>query len=418
MSFADFLESIASEHAISSCPHRCLCLNEAMPSLPVVRVNSKGANRIRSGHLWIFASDVLDHGFAAAGDAVQVIDRHNRMVGTAHYSSTSQICLRLLSDRAEAIDEAFLLKRIENAYAFRRRVVVDSEAYRLIHAEGDLLPGLIVDRYADWLVIQILDQGMDRLIVSLTSTLMALLQPKGIIARNDAPVRTKENLPRETRILSGDVPERVTVKMNGLILHADLLAGQKTGIFLDQRENYLAARQYARGRVLDCFTGTGGFALHLAGTSHSVDAVDSSAGALEIARMNAAANAIANVTFHEANVFEYLPDLIAGGRTFDMVVIDPPAFAKSRSALEGAARGYKEVNLRALRLLQPGGILVSCSCSHHMSEAQLLELIAAAALDCGKRLRVLERRTQARDHPILLTVPETHYLKCLTFEVL
>ncbi len=206
--------------------------------------------------------------------------------------------------------------------------------------------------------------------------------------------------------------------MNGLTWEVDLLAGHKTGIFLDQRENYAAVRRYGRGRALDCFTATGGFALHLASVCESVEAVDSSAASLETARTNAAINNLTNVTFHEANVLEYLPTLVNARRTFDLVVIDPPAFTKSRSALEGAARGYKEINLRALRLLHRGGILVSCSCSHHMSEAHLLELIAGAALDSGKQLRVLERRTQAQDHPVLLTVPETHYLKCLIFEVI
>ncbi len=206
--------------------------------------------------------------------------------------------------------------------------------------------------------------------------------------------------------------------MNGLSWRADLVHGQKTGIFLDQRENYLAARAYARGRALDCFTATGGFALHLAAVCESIEAIDSSAAALDAARANASLNQVNNIDFREASVLDYLPALVAQRRMFDMVVVDPPAFTKSKLALEGAARGYKEINLRALRLLGRGGVLVSCSCSHHMSEAHLLEVIAGAALDCGKQLRVLERRTQAQDHPILLTVPETHYLKCLIFEVL
>jgi 23S rRNA (cytosine1962-C5)-methyltransferase len=219
-------------------------------------------------------------------------------------------------------------------------------------------------------------------------------------------------------MLAGEAPERVEIQMNGLRLYADLLGGQKTGVFLDQRENYLAARRYGRGRALDCFTATGGFALHLASVCDSVEAVDSSGPALKAGEANAAANDLQNVTWREANVLDYLPSLVSARRTFDLVVIDPPAFSKSRSAMEGAIRGYKEINLRALRLLERGGILVSCSCSHHMSEAELLQVIAEAALDCGKRLRILERRTQSQDHPILLTVPETHYLKCLFFEVL
>jgi 23S rRNA (cytosine1962-C5)-methyltransferase len=237
------------------------------------------------------------------------------------------------------------------------------------------------------------------------------------VARNDVPVRLKENLPQQTSVLLGEAPGPVEIRMNDLAWHVDLMGGQKTGIFLDQRENYLAVRRYARGRALDCFSGTGGFALHLASVCEGVEAVDSSDASLAAAQKNSAANGITNVEFREADVLDYLPGLVSAGRKFDMVVVDPPAFTKSRAGVEGAVRGYKEINLRALRLLDRGGILVSCSCSHHMSEAHLLEIIAAAALDCGKLLRVLERRTQAGDHPILLTVPETHYLKCLILEV-
>jgi 23S rRNA (cytosine1962-C5)-methyltransferase len=389
-----------------------------MLQLPTVRVNRKAADRVRSGHLWIFLSDVLHTDSAQPGDAVRVTDHQGRNLGTAHYSSTSQITLRLLSQRVEAIDEAFLHRRLAAAYRHRQRVVSDTDAYRLVHAEGDLLPGLIVDRYGDFLVVQLLNQGMDRMKDQIVKVLGDLLQPKGIVARNDAAVRAKESLPCETSVLFGNVPDRVEIHMNGYIWNTDLLTGQKTGIFFDQRENYLAARQYGRGRALDCFTATGGFALHLAPVCESVEGVDSSAATLDVARTNAAVNNLTNISFQVANVLEYLPSLVSAHRRFDIVVVDPPAFTKSRSALEGAVRGYKEINLRALRLLEPGGILVSCSCSHHMSEAHLLEVIAAAALDCGKQLRVLERRTQSRDHPILLTVPETHYLKCLIFEVL
>ncbi len=389
-----------------------------MPPLPTVRVTRKGADRLHSGHLWVFSSDVLDRGDAAAGDAVRVVDYKGRVLGVAHYSSTSQISLRLLTRRIEPIDANFLQRRIQAAYEYRGRVVFGSDAYRLVHAEGDLLPGLIVDRYGEWLVVQMLDQGMDRLTSEIVAVLESLLSPKGILARNDAAVRLKEELPLEKRVLAGDVPERVHINMNGLTCEADLLGGQKTGVFLDQRENYQSVRRYARGRALDCFTGTGGFALPLASVCSSVHAIDSSAAALDVAKANAALNNLTNITFHQADVLDHLPHLAAARTTFDIVIVDPPAFTKSRSGLEGAARGYKEVNLRSLQLLETGGILVSCSCSHHMSEAHLLEIIASAALDCGKQLRVLERRTQSQDHPILLTVPETHYLKCLIFEVL
>lgn len=347
-----------------------------------------------------------------------MVDPKGRTLGTAHYSSTSQITLRMLSPHFEHIDAEFLRRRIIAALEYRNRVVENSEAYRLIHAEGDLLPGLIADRYGDYLVLQLLDQGMDALAPELTAVLNQVLSSRGIIARNDVAVRSKENLPLEPRVLQGEIPPAVQVRMNGLLWQADLLRGQKTGIFLDQRENYIAAARYARGRALDCFTATGGFAMHLAAECESVEAVDSSAPTLETARANAAANDRRNIRFQQVDVLDYLPALVTSRQTFDLVVVDPPAFTKSRGALEGAARGYKEINLRALRLLHRGGVLISCSCSHHMSEAHLLEVIAAASLDAGKQLRVLERRTQSQDHPILLTVPETHYLKCLILEVI
>ena len=385
--------------------------------LNAVRVNRKAAERLYDGHLWVFASDIIDRGEAQAGDFVKVVDQKGKALGTAHYSSSSQIVLRLLSERVQPIDEDFFFKRCEAALRFREQVVKGTNAYRLIHAEGDLLPGLIVDRYADYLAIQFLDQGMDKQTGEVVSALTRLLSPKGIVARNDVAVRSKEELPLETKVLSGEVPPHIDIEMNGIRFAADLMGGQKTGIFLDQRENYLAVREYARGgRALDCFTGSGGFALYLAKACASVEAVDSSGAALEIAKKNAATNDIGNIEFREANALQYLPGLVSARRTFDLVVVDPPAFTKSRESVEQAARGYKEINLRALRLLNPGGVLVSCSCSHHMSEAHLFETVAQAALDCGKRLRVLERRTQGLDHPILLTVPETHYLKCLIFQ--
>jgi len=297
-------------------------------------------------------------------------------------------------------------------------VVHHSDAYRLVHGEADLLPALVVDRYGDYLVIQTLDQGMDAARKEIVSCLEEIFGPRGIVARNDAAVRSKEQLPLESAVVTGEVPEFCGVHMNGLTLRADLLRGQKTGIFLDQRENYVAAARYARGgRALDAFTSTGGFALHLAGKCENVEAADSSEAALSSARANAEANGIGNIQFREADIFELLSGYAAARRQYSMVVLDPPAFAKSRRNVEPAATAYKEINLRALRLLPPGGVLVTCSCSHHLSEAALLEIVAQASLDAGRTLRVLERRTQAQDHPILLTVPETHYLKCLILEV-
>jgi len=384
-----------------------------------VRVSRKGADRVTSGHPWIFSSDIADRDGAQPGQPVRVADPRGRPLGTAHYSSSSQISLRMLSRQVEDIGRDFFLRRLRAAEEHRRTVVRNTDAYRVVHGEADLLPALVVDRYGDYLVVQTLDQGMDAAKSVIASSLEEIFHPKGIVARNDVAVREKEELPLETTILSGEVPESVTVQMNALTLRADLMHGQKTGIFLDQRDNYRAAARYARGgRALDCFTSTGGFALHVAGKCESVEAADSSAAALVTARANAAANGIANIDFKEADIFQLLSNYASARRHFSMVVLDPPAFAKSRRNLESATTGYKEINLRALRLLPPGGILVTCSCSHHLGESALLELVAQASLDANRTLRVLERRTQSQDHPILLTVPETLYLKCLILEVL
>jgi 23S rRNA (cytosine1962-C5)-methyltransferase len=380
-----------------------------------VRVNRKAADRAASGHPWMFSSDITDRGAAQAGDAVRVMDPGDRVIGVAHYSSTSQITLRLLSNRAEPIDREFFHRRLTQAVAHRERVVENSTVCRLVFSEADLLPGLIVDRYGPYLVVQFLTQGMDRARDLVVDCLTELLRPAGILARNDASVRRLEGLPIESASLAGEIPERVAIEMNGLKLEADLLHGQKTGVYLDQRENYVAVAKHARGRVLDCFTSTGGFALHTASRAESVEGIDSSAVALASGEANARANGIANIQFRQADVFDFLSGL---DRKYSMVILDPPAFAKSRKQLEAAARGYKEINLRALRLLEPGGILVTCSCSHHISEAMLFHIVAEAALETGRTLRILERRAQAADHPILLTVPETLYLKCLILEVL
>jgi 23S rRNA (cytosine1962-C5)-methyltransferase len=384
-----------------------------------VRVNRKAAGRVESGHPWIFFSDVTDRGAAQPGDAVKVGDPRGRWLGTAHYSSSSQIALRMLSAQVETVGRDFFLNRLRAAEAHRRLVVPDdSNAYRVVHGEADQLPALVVDRYANYLTMQTLDQGMDGAKTEIAAALGEIFQPLGIVARNDAAVRTKEQLPLETVVMAGEIPPFVPVRINSLQMRADLMHGQKTGIFLDQRENYRAAAQYARGgKALDCFTSTGGFALHLAGKCEQVEAVDSSGPALAAAKANAGDNGIGNIQFQEADCFNLLASHASARRKYSLVVLDPPAFAKNRGSLEGAATGYKQINLRALQLLGPGGILVTCSCSHHVSEAMLLELVAQAALDSKRTLRVLERRSQSQDHPILLTVPETHYLKCLILQV-
>lgn len=382
-----------------------------------VKVNRRGAERLRSGHPWVYSSDIADRGSAQPGDAVIAADERGRHLGVAHYSSTSQICLRLLSTHVEPIGPEFYRERIRAAAGYREQWVAGTNACRVIHSEADLLPGLIVDHYSGYLVVQLLDQGMDRARDAILAALKELFEPAGIVLRNDAAVRAKEDLPLHKEIVHGEAPGLVEIEMNGLRLHADLLEGQKTGIYLDQRENYVAAVRYAHGFALDVFTSTGGFALHLASKCERVEAVDSSESALRTARRNAEANALGNIDWREADAFDVLAGHASARRSFSTVVLDPPAFAKSRSNLDAALRGYKEINFRALRLLEPGGVLVTCSCSFHVSEADLLKVVAQAALDAGRTLRVLERRTQAQDHPILLTVPETHYLKCLIFQV-
>ncbi len=395
----------------------------ALAGTTPVEISKKGADRLAGGHPWIFRSDIVSANDAGAGELVHVLDPRGRFLAQAHYSTSSQIALRVLSRTPEKVDIA---ARIAAAEQFRSKVVADSTAYRLVHAEADFLPALIIDRYDDCFAVQALDQGMDRAMPEIVAALEHQFSPRAIVARNDAPVRSLEQLPREVKVVRGELDEPVRISMNGFRLEADLVKGQKTGVFLDQRENYLAAAryttqyalQYAKGgRALDCFSSTGGFALHLARTCESVEAVDSSGAALATARHNAEANGLGNITFREADVFDLLSAYGSSRKNYDIIVLDPPALAKSRSQIDAAARGYKDINLRALRLLGPGGILVTCSCSHHMSEAMLLEIVAEASLHTGRTLRVLERRTQAQDHPILLTVPETLYLKCVILQV-
>lgn len=387
-------------------------------SKPIVKVNRKAVSRVENGHPWIFMSDLENRGTAQPGDFVSVADSRGRIFGAAHYSSTSQISLRMLSRDNQTSEMALFRTRLEAAAAFRERVVRDTNSYRLVHAEADQLPGLIIDRYGDVLVIQTLDQGMDRFKPQLVELLQELFAPAAIVERNDVAVRKLENLPLQKGLLAGELAGPLSVNMNSLALTADVLGGQKTGVFLDQRENYLAARRHARGRVLDCFCSTGGFAVHMAAVAESVEAIDASPVALDAARANAARNGLENVSVREADVFALLSDYGSARRHFDTIVLDPPAFAKSRATVEKALRGYKDINYRALRMLEPGGILMTYSCSHHVTEADLLGVIAEASIDAGRTVRVLERRSQAADHPVLLTVPETLYLKGAILEVI
>lgn len=391
-----------------------------MAAMNTVRVNKKGADRVRNGHLWIYRSDLVNVD-AAGGSVVAVKDERGNFIGQALFSDASQIALRFLTLSTEEIDRAWWRRRIREA-AGRRNIPPDTNAYRLVYSEGDLLPSLIVDVYDDVFVMQTLSQGTDALKALLAEILIEDFNPRAVIERNDARVRELEGLPLISTTVYGNPPAELEILQHGLRFQVEPLGGQKTGSFLDQRENRLAARAAAattnKQRALDCFTFNGAFALHLATVCESVIGIDISADAVAAARKNAALNDLGNVEFREANVFDALRDFEAGGERFDVIVLDPPAFAKNRASLKSAIRGYKEINLRALKLLHPGGVLITCTCSYHVSEELFLEIVNQAALDAHRRVQLIEKRMQAADHPVLLGVPETYYLKCLIARVI
>jgi 23S rRNA (cytosine1962-C5)-methyltransferase len=385
--------------------------------MKTVTVSKRGASRVRKGHLWIYRSDVLDHGDAEGGSIVAVRDQHGNFVGQSLFSDASQIVLRLLTQADEPIDRDWWRRRILNS-AGRRHVSSDTNAYRLVYSEGDLLPSLIVDRYNDVFVIQTLSQGTEALKAMVVELLIEEFAPRAVIERNDVKVRLLEGLELVAGTLYGQAPEQLEIVQHGIRFLVTPLGGQKTGSFLDQRENRLAARVVAHGRGLDCFTFNGAFALYLASVCEGVIGIDISGEAIDIARLNAELNNLNNVEFREANVFDTLRDMENAGERFDTIVLDPPAFAKNRASIKAAVRGYKEINLRALKLLNAGGVLITCTCSYHMSEEMFLGIIADATVDAHCRLQVVEKRTQASDHPILLSVPETYYLKCVVARVI
>jgi len=382
-----------------------------------VTVTKRGADRIRGGHLWIYRSDIVDGGQAEPGSIVVVRDQSRNFIGQAFYSDASQIALRFLSQSEEPIDREWWRRRIM-AGADRRSFDTGTNAFRLIYSEGDLLPSVIVDRYNDVLVLQTLSQGSESIKEMLVELLVELFAPQAVIERNDVRVRQFEQLPLVAGTLYGTTPEELDIVQAGLRFLVAPLSGQKTGSFLDQRENRVAARAVGHGRALDCFTFNGAFALNLASVCETVLAIDISAEALRIAQRNAELNGISNIEFREANVFDVLREMENSGERFDTIVLDPPAFAKNRASVKGATRGYKEINLRALKLLNPGGILVTCTCSYHMPENLFLEIIDDSARDARRKLQLIEKRTQSSDHPILLSVPETYYLKCVIVRVL
>lgn len=380
-------------------------------------ISTRGVERLRAGHPWVYRSDVRS-AQAEAGAIVRVLDERGRFHGRAFYSDKSQIAVRLLTRENVPVDRAFFTQRLRRAAAYRETVVENTDAYRLVHGEADLLPSIVIDRYGDYLVVQTLSQASEKQKSLIVEILAEQFSPKGILERNDPKVRLLEGLPQSVSVLHGDVPAEILAKENGITFVYDLAKGQKTGSFLDQRENHWAARRYASGEVLDCFSYQGGFALTIAAECEHVEGIDMGVAAVQAARRNQDLNSITNVTFREGNAFDVLKEYDEVGRRFQMVILDPPAFAKNRDSLEAATRGYKEINLRALKILAPGGYLVTCSCSYHLSEALFLQLIAEAANDAKKNVVVAERRTQAEDHPILLTMPETHYLKAIILKVI
>ena len=383
-------------------------------------ISARGVARLRAGHVWVYRSDLVSADGIAPGALVRVADERGRSQGTALYSSTSQIAVRMLSAGPVEDLSALIRKRLLAAIRYREGVVSETDACRLVFSEADFLPGLIVDRYNDVLTLQVLTQAMDSEAArqAVIATLTEQLSPPGIVERVEERVRELEKLtPKSNALLAGEKTDTV-FSMNGVRFQYRGLEGQKTGAFLDQRENYAAAARYAHGEALDVFCYQGGFALHLAGRCSQVTGVDSSRAALEMAEQNAALNQPAHeIEWIEGNAFDLLKDYSAGERRYDTIVLDPPAFARSRKTLETALRGYKELNLRVLKMLRPGGVLVTCSCSYHVSEGDFLDTVASAALDARRTLRLIEKRGQARDHPVLVGVPETSYLKCLILQV-
>lgn len=387
-------------------------------SMNEVTVSKRGADRIRGGHLWIYRSDIVTAEEAKGGSIVIVRDQNRNFVGQAMFSDSSQIALRFLTQTEEIIDSDWWRGRIVDAAARRKGIPPNTNAYRLVYSEGDLLPSLIIDRYNDVLVLQTLSQGTDAIKSLLVELLTEQFAPSAVVERNDVRVRRHEGLEMIAGTLYGQPPGEFGILQDGVNFLVSPLSGQKTGSFLDQRENRTAARAVAHGRALDCFTFAGAFALQFANVCDSVLGIDISAEAIQAAQRNAELNHATNIEFIEANVFDALREMEATGERFDTIVLDPPAFAKNRASVKPAARGYKEINLRAIKLLNPGGILVTCTCSYHMSEEMFLGLIAEAANDAHRKLQLVEKRMQASDHPVLLGVPETYYLKCVIARVL
>jgi len=381
---------------------------------PQVIINQHGVDRVFYGHPWIFRSDILNADPNAAGEVVEVASRQKRFLGQALFNPKSQITLRMITRKKERVDGAFWSARLTEAV---RRRGGSSDASRLVFSESDLLPGLIVDRYKDVVVFQTLTLGMDRLKELWIRLLEEQVHPSAIVERNDPPVRQKEGLPLSRGLVRGGISGELIVEEEGRFFSVDPVDGQKTGLFLDQRENRIAVKRYAGGRILDLFCYQGGFAVHLAEKAEQITAVDSSQPALDRTRRNLELNRIENVTLIQANVFDYLREMQDRAERFRMIILDPPPFAASRQGTESGMRGYKEINLRAMRLLQPDGILVTCSCSQNFSEGLFYEMLLDASHDAHREIQLLEKRGAAADHPVLLAFPESYYLQCWIMRV-
>ena len=381
---------------------------------PKVTISRRGSERIARGHLWVYRSDVeKTPSELESGTVVALVDGRGRFLAKAFWSARSKITLRVVTRDEVPVDEGFFAGRLSAAIELRQRLFGDEPCLRLVHGEADLLPGLVVDRYGDVAVVQTLIPATDQRKQLVADLLWNALSLRCVLERNDVKVRELEGLPQQKGILRGAPPGPLELREGAVRMRLDVLGGQKTGAFLDQRENHLRAGEYARGRCLDCFSYAGGFALQLARGAERVTAVEMQAGAAALLRENALLNRAENLEVVEENAFDYLRDRSEEEPQYELVVLDPPAFAKNKESIPAARRGYKEVNLRAMQVLRPGGILFTSSCSYHLSESMFEEIVLDAANDAGRRVQVLERRGAGRDHPVLLGVPETRYLKCL-----
>ena len=388
--------------------------------MAILTLRKTRETRVRGGHPWIYASEIEKvEGEFENGDIAEVRDFRGKFIGRGFYNPASQISLRILTRNDEPCDRAFFKRRIEDAWEYRKRLC-DPMSCRLIYSESDFLPGLIVDKYADVLVMQSLSLGIDRIKDMLCDLLMEVVQPRGIYERSDVPVRRLEGMEMTTGLLRGEVPDLVEMRENGIVFGVDVKNGQKTGFFLDQKQNRAAIAPLCPGaKVLDCFCHNGSFSLHAAKFgAESVLGVDISEDALVVARENAARNGLTNVTFEAHNCFDLLRELTDAGELYDLVILDPPAFTKNKAAVASAVRGYKEINLRGLKLTRPGGFLVTCSCSQHILPEMFQDIVNEAARDAKKRVRLVEFRTQGLDHPILPQSVETKYLKCMILQVM